>query len=46
MDCNIELENKRIAGEKFEVIERFEFKIKVYEDSFEIENIGEIDLKG
>lgn len=46
MDCNIELENKRIAGEKFEVIERFEFKIKVYEDSFEIENIGEIDLEG
>ncbi len=46
IDCNIELENKKIAGEKFEIIERFEFNIKVYEDFFKIENVVGIDLEG
>ncbi|MGI6680176.1 MAG: hypothetical protein ACOX3T_01580 [Bdellovibrionota bacterium] len=46
MDCNIELENKKITGEKFEAIERFAFNIKVYEDFFKIENVVEIDLEG
>lgn len=44
IDCQMELENKMIKGEKFYVIEKFELRIKKNKDSFVIENISSLDL--